>query len=176
MNEIGHDASIFFAHIKLEYSEISVQMKARETGFMHYMQENGYNNKVYHLVLDPDNAKESVSRLESLLREQDKKLQFGGIVLNSRIYELVRLLEIVAPELKENVKLIGHDAIDSNTEPLREGKITYLLSQRPGEQGYNALMALGNYRLFNETICKDNYMPIDILIKENVNYYNNHKS
>ncbi|NDV67424.1 substrate-binding domain-containing protein [Dysgonomonas sp. 25] len=176
LNEIGHDASIFFAHIKLTYSEISVQMKARETGFMQYMQENGYKNKVYHLELDPDNAEESVTRLEAFLREQNEMLQIGGIVLNSRTYELVKLLEMVDPALCKKVKLIGHDAIDSNTEPLKEGKITYLLSQRPGEQGYNALMALGNYRLFNETISKDNYMPIDILIKENVDYYNNHKS
>jgi LacI family transcriptional regulator len=175
LNEIGNDACIFFAHIKLKYTETSVQMKARESGFMHYLKENGCTNKIYHVELDPDKQQESIRILESFLEEHHKTEKIGGIVLNSRIYELVKLVDNVKPDLKKNVKLIGHDAIDSNAKALKENKVAYLLSQRPDQQGYNSLMALGNYKLFNQELFKDNYMPIDILIKENIDYYNNYK-
>jgi len=175
LNEIGKDACIFFAHIKLKYNETSVQMKARETGFMHYLKQNKYTNKIYHIELDPDKVKKSVELLEDFFVEHGKINKIGGIVLNSRIYELVKLLDKVDPELKKNVELIGHDAIDSNVKALKENKVAYILSQRPDQQGYNSLMALGNYKLFNQELSKDNYMPIDILIKENIDYYNNYK-
>ncbi len=90
-------------------------------------------------------------------------------VPNSRAFVLADLIE------KSNINycnIIGYDLINENVKHLKRGTIKYLLNQRPDEQSYKAIM-----RLFNclngrpNSIQKNNYSPIDIIIKENVDYY-----
>lgn len=173
MHEIGTNSDIFFAHIKFHHNEISVQMKSRELGFMQFLQNNKFKGNIHHLEIDPDNSDDSIKKLAALFSANSRPI--GGIVLNSRIYELIKLMDKVDNNLTKDVKLIGHDVINSNIQALKEGKITFLLSQRPDLQGYDAVKTLGNYLLFNQIPDKDNYMPIDILMKENIDYYNNYK-
>ena len=173
MGEIGAEADIIIAHIRFKYKEISVQMKTRERGFMEYMDSHNFTGKIHHIEINPDDFTKSLGELEDIIR--NSKNIVGGIVLNSRIYELVALLDKLDTDLQEKIKLIGHDAIERNISGLKNGKISFILSQRPELQGYDALKAMGNYFLFKQLPQKVNYMPIDILIKENVDYYNNYK-
>lgn len=173
LKEIDLDANILITFVRYEHKAISVQIKARETGFLRCLQDNGYRGKIKHLELNPDNSREAEQELRRILQETDKPM--GGIVLNSRIYELVALLKKLGPDYQNKLHLMGHDPIDRNIEALKAGDISFLLSLRPEQQGYNALKALGNYFLFKQAPHQDNYMPIDILIKENVDYYNNYK-
>lgn len=173
LSEVGKSANIFIAHIRFKTNEISVQMKNREQGFMDYLRQNGFSGKVYQIEIDPNNDIESLNAIEEIVAENSSLT--GGIVLNSRIYELVNLLEKMKPELRNRVKLIGHDAIERNVEALKKDQISFILSQRPDLQGYDAIKALGNLFLFKQTPEKVNYMPIDILIKENIDFYNNYK-
>lgn len=173
IQQIGLDSDIFFAHIKFKHKEISVQMATREAGFMSYLTENHFKGNIFHLELDSDHEAESIKKIEDFLSAHNGPK--GGIVLNSRIYELVELLSKADEKLSRNICLIGHDAIHGNVKALKEGKIMFLLSQRPDLQGYDAVKAIGNSLLFKQTYAKDNYMPIDILIKENIDYYKNYK-
>lgn len=173
LGEIGAEADIIIAHIRFKYKEISVQMKTRERGFMEYMDSHNFTGKIHHIEINPDDFTKSLGELEDIIR--NSKNIVGGIVLNSRIYELVALLDKLDTDLQAKIKLIGHDAIERNISGLKNGKISFILSQRPELQGYDALKAMGNYFLFKQLPQKVNYMPIDILIKENVDYYNNYK-
>ena len=173
LKEIDIDSDIFIAHIKFKHNEISVQMKTREQGFLDCLANNNFKGKIHHIEIDPDNFTKSAEELGRFLNNNKKRV--GGIVLNSRIYELVALLDKMGVEYQDKVRLIGHDAIERNVRALKQGKISFILSQRPELQGYDAVKALGNYFLFKQTPQKTNYMPIDILIKENVDYYNNYK-
>lgn len=172
LGEIGKSADIFIAHIRFKSSEISVQMKNRELGFMDYLKKNGFSGKVYHVEVSPD-SEESLRTIEEIVAGSSGLV--GGIVLNSRIYELVELLGDMNPELRSKVRLIGHDAIERNVNALKNDQISFILSQRPDLQGYDAIKALGNYFLFKQIPEKINYMPLDILIKENIDFYNNYK-
>lgn len=173
LKEIGLDADIFIAHIRFKQKEMSVQMKNREQGFIDCLKANDFKGNITHLELNPENHDQCLESLNQLL-EKGSNL-FGGIVLNSRIYELTALLDDLAPSLRARVRLIGHDAIERNVKGLKDGKISFVLSQRPEVQGYDAVKALGNYFLFNQVPEKTNFMPIDILIKENIDYYNNYQ-
>lgn len=173
LKEIGLDADIFIAHVRFKYKEISVQMKTREQGFMKCLSQSDYKGKIHHVEIDPDNHPAGLKKLEDILSQSDTLV--GGIVLNSRIYELIALLEKAKPALRERVRLVGHDAIERNIRALKSGQISFILSQRPELQGYDAIKALANYFLFKQEPEKTNFMPIDILIKENVDYYNNYK-
>lgn len=173
LKEIEADSDIFLAHIKFKYNEISVQMKTREQGFLNYLSKNNFKGKIHQIEIDPDNYEESADKINNFINASSDIV--GGIVLNSRIYELVALLDKMDIPYKEKIRLIGHDAIPKNVRALKDGKISFILSQRPELQGYDAVKALGNYFLFKQMPQKTNYMPIDILIKENVDYYNNYK-
>ena len=173
LKEVGCNADIFFAHVRFKYDEISVQMKTREQGFLDCLKKNDYAGRLYHIEIDPDNFSESLAEIEKIVSKNERLV--GGIVLNSRIYELTRVLENMDVSLRNKVRLIGHDAIERNVEALKKDQVAYLLSQRPELQGYDAIKALGNYFLFKQSPEKVNYMPIDILVKENIDFYNNYK-
>lgn len=174
VQEVGLQSDIFFTHIRFKHDEISVQMKTREQGFMDYLVQNQYKGKVHHIELNPDDRVQCVNILTNLFKNSKGAL-IGGIVLNSRIYELMDFLTNIDEVLKKNVRLVGHDAIEGNIKALKNDQVSFLLSQRPDLQGYDAVKALGNYFLFKQTPEKKNYMPIDILLKENIDYYNNYK-
>ncbi len=173
LGQVGFDADVFFAHIRFKYKEISVQMKTREQGFMDYLQKNNYTGRIHHIEVDPDDHTQSLKELENVIKNSSGLV--GGIVLNSRVYELIGLLTEMDKSLCERIRLIGHDAIEQNIEALRNSQVSFILSQRPELQGYDAVKAMGNYFLFKQIPEKVNYMPIDILIKENIDFYNNYK-
>lgn len=173
LKEIGLDADIFIAHIRFKYKDISVQMKTRELGFIECLKKNNYKGEIHHIEIDPNDYSHSKQSLEDILKNAENVV--GGIVLNSRIYELVFLLNNIEPSLAKKTRLIGHDAIEQNVNALKDDKISFILSQRPELQGYDAIKALANFFLFKQSPQKTNFMPIDILIKENIDYYNNYK-
>ena len=63
--------------------------------------------------------------------------------------------------------MIGYDLVDENIRLLREGAIDFLISQRPGRQGYLGILVLYRHVVLNETVDRTIMMPIDIITREN---------
>jgi len=169
MYEVGKDADVFIANIRTNNKKDSSQTYMREKGFRDYMSKNGFEGAIHEVELSDNYAK--TLRSVNALIENNVKLS-GGVVFNSRIHELVTVL-FHKVTLPHNIKLIGYDAIEKNIESLVSGKVSFLLSQRSDMQGYNGIKALSNFLLFGRKSEKTHYMPIDILILENIHYYNN---
>lgn len=163
---------VFIAHIKFTRQDISLQMKTRGEGFAEYLAQAGFKGEVDHLELDPDNRGASVRILHNYLSGA-RGQRIGGIVLNSRMYQLIQIMDLIGLDIKDGVKLVGFEAIPANVSALMKGKVASLVSQRPELQGYYALKAMGEYLLYGRTPEKENLMPLDILIKENAPYYLN---
>jgi LacI family transcriptional regulator len=53
---------------------------------------------------------------------------------------------------------------------LLNDSVSYLISQKPFDQGYESVRLLADYLMKNKTPNNKIYLPIDILIKENVKY------
>jgi len=173
LSEIGNETDIIIAQI-INNKEISTQMQNRELGFRDYLVKKGFKGKTYRVEMKPDNYKKSMDKIISVAENSTSLI--GGIVFNSRIYELAYLLEKTDNnKVKSNIKLIGYDAIPKNIEAMKKGQISYLIGQHSEAQGYEGIRYLSNHLLFNQSSDKINLMPIDILIKENVDYYNNYK-
>ena len=73
----------------------------------------------------------------------------------------------VAPHLK----LIGFDLVPENVRLLKAGAIDFLISQRPEEMGYESVRRLYRRLLLGETLPEQVIMPIDVLLKENVDLH-----
>ena len=99
-------------------------------------------------------------------------LPISGIIFNSRAHVLGDYFQ--HQDIDKHFKLIGYDVIESNLSHLNNGYITHLIAQRPEVQGFNCVRALFRHLVLKEKVEQINYMPIDILIKENIKYYNNY--
>ena len=137
----------------------------KEQGFRSYFSDSKLTNTIKTLNIYETHI-ESVEKaiLEALLQDPNVK---GFFVTNSRV-------NIVAKILKKHNKthlLIGYDFLKNNINYLIDGQINFLICQRPKEQGYLAIMALYKH-LFNISEPeKAIYMPIDIITKENYQFY-----
>lgn len=173
LNEIGKDADIIIAHTKGRNQEISTQIQNREIGFMDYLNNNNFRGNIRHLEINTKASKQNLLDLENMLKETNNLI--GGIIFNSRIYELSNLLKKINPDHRNKVRLIGYDAIRNNTSAIKSQLISFIIAQHSESQGYDSVKCLSNFLLFKQQPSKTNYMPIDILIKENIDYYINYK-
>jgi len=92
----------------------------------------------------------------------------GFFVTNSRAYKLAQALD--ADTLKR-VKIVGFDLIESNLALLNENKISFLINQNAWHQGYLGIMSIVNHLILKKEIDKNQHLPLDIVVKENAEYY-----
>jgi LacI family transcriptional regulator len=72
---------------------------------------------------------------------------------------------------KNRPGLIGYDLVPENRKMLAQGKIDFILTQRPVEQGYRAVMRLFRSVVLSEPIPIREFTPIDIVTQENDEYF-----
>jgi LacI family transcriptional regulator len=165
---IDKKADILIARMIHAGDQSSNQWNNREAGFMDYLKKSGYQGTVHHLDLHIGNPVHNFNALDYFFeREHNIK---GGIVFNSSCHILANYLKI---RDKNDLSVIGYDVIEENTKMLKENIISALIAQRPQQQGYEGIKSLSEYLILKKTPLKENYLPIDILFTENVDYYNN---
>ena len=74
---------------------------------------------------------------------------------------------------RRGIILIGFDYIEENIRYLEEGLIDFLICHKPEEQGYRGVMNLYQRLVLLQEIEPVQYMPIDIITRENHRYYSN---
>lgn len=165
---IVQNADILIGKIVREKNNSSTQVKNREKGFTEYLQKSGFKGNVISCELRIEDPVYNTEVLDKIFKANpDIK---GAIVFNSVCYVLADYLE---KREEKGIKLVGYDLVEKNIRHLTEGTITWLIAQRPEVQGYNGIKALGNYLTYGEKAPLINFMPIDILIRENIGYYQN---
>ena len=169
-SQIGNQPDILISRIIHNGKNDSNQGRNRKEGFLQYLNENGFGGKLHEVELKIADSEYNFAKLDKIF--YDNPRIEGAVIFNSTCYILGNYLK--ERELK-NIKLVGYDLIDKNTELLSEGVITALIAQRPEQQGYNGIKSLCNHLVLKQNPEKVNLMPIDILIKENLKYYLNNK-
>ncbi len=89
---------------------------------------------------------------------------------NSKVYIVG---ESSANPGKNNFNLIGYDLLERNVACLKQGSVYFLIAQQPELQGYNGIKALCDHLIFKKEVNCINYMPIDLLTVETIDYYSN---
>jgi LacI family transcriptional regulator len=142
----------------------------REKGFYDWYK---INNRTMHQLFTcevPDTNDENwMEKVKAIIDEKQVK---GIFVTNSKVFFVGRLIE------KYNLidlKIIGHDLVKWNIEFLRKGIVQFLICQRPEEQGYNAINKLFRFIVEKNNISEQNYTSIDIITKENIDFYKEFK-
>jgi LacI family transcriptional regulator len=94
---------------------------------------------------------------------------FDGIhsvfVPNSRAYLVAEFLE---KNKIKGIRIIGYDLLEQNKAFLKNGMIDFLINQKPEIQGYEAVVCLYKQLVLQEKDIKNQYMPLEIVVKENL--------
>lgn len=164
---VPENSTIAIIHFAKQLDNLN-HLLQRERGFYEYFDTKKYGKKrnlVTLEVTDP-NDEDSMQKLLNMVQNKDNP---GGIfVTNSQVYYLSRYLEKL---LVSGIRVVGYDLINENIEFLNKGHIDFLICQRPEEQGHRAITALFDYLVLKKEVEKERFSAIDIITKENLNYY-----
>lgn len=170
LEQIRKEDDIVIFRFTRKGDSCSTQVQKREEGFRNYLREARFQGKIHLLHVHADDREENKKLLNTFFDKYPDVR--NGIIFNSRAHFLGDYFRDERPS--SPFKLIGYDVIEPNVNYLKLGLITHLIAQRPEVQGYHCIKALFRHLVLKERIEPVNYMPIDILVKENIQYYNNY--
>lgn len=140
----------------------------KEQGFMSYFKINKLSNEVMSFSTTQTSYSSVARKLSALIKEHNN---IGAIlVTNSRVSVVAKFLESAG---LNDIILLGYDFINENVNYLKKGFIDFLICEKPQEQGYRGIMALFQHLVFSKPLEKKYFMPIDIITKENYQFYRN---
>lgn len=146
----------------------------RIKGFDEYFLRNQEESTSLNIIFKSIDDKELIRRKLNNTLKSNPKIK-GVFVPSGRVGLISNSIE------KNNLtdlKVIGYDTTLYNVRCLKKDKITFLISQKSFNQGYDSVIYMSEFLLKNITPKKKLYSPIEIVSKENiefVNYKNEYK-
>lgn len=145
----------------------SRQQENREVGFRHYLKEHFHNIKIHELELSIDDPIDQYDApLEKFFTENPHI--HNCITFGSKSYIVG---DFLLRTNRRNVQIMGYDFLDKNANCLRLGSISFLIAQHTFMQGYNCVDTLFKAIVLKRKVAPVNYMPIELLSKENIDFY-----
>ena len=159
--------SILIAHFDEELAN-AAHLEKKEQGFRAYFTQNKLAEH-YHIIkaeIKPSNAAafakqmddlfSSTSNLKSIFVSTSKAYKIAEYLLERHIY---------------HVKLVGYDLLPKNLNFLDQDFISFLINQNPKGQGYWGLNLLADHLIFKKEVPVLKYLPLDVVTKENADYF-----
>jgi LacI family transcriptional regulator len=138
-----------------------------EQGFFNFFQENELNDKLkIHTLTINSTDKEIIFR--ELTKYYLKNNEIKGVFVTNSKAHMVSDFHL---KHELDIKIVGFDLVDSNIEHLKLGGIDYIISQSPMQQGLKAVQVLFDLFIYKNIPLKVQHVPLDIIIKENVDFY-----
>lgn len=145
------------------------QISQRMAGFSSVMLEKKESCRLHRITLELGNPEKNEEAMVEIFLK--KKSIEGAVIFSSKAYVVAEFLE--KHQLKDKIAFIGYDLLERNVKCLKNDSIDYLIAQRPEVQGYRGVKALSDYLIFKKKVNMLNYMPMDILIHKNIDFYLN---
>ncbi len=141
-------------------------LSIRSEGFRSFFAKKDKMGSLIEMNIHDLNAIDINKKLQHVFNDLS---QIKGIfVTGSRVHIIAKFLKDQA--IDQDIVLVGYDLLAKNIDFLKNDTIDYLISQNPIEQGYQSVMKIFQSAILQEKPDKINYLPIDIIIKENLKY------
>ncbi len=166
MQHVPHHEILVFISQRTE-KRVSTQFSQRYGGFYDFIQESPREKIVIHKVELPFYDEEQSAQIveESLLKYPNANAM---VIFNSRSYILGRVLNKLD---RKDINIVGYDIVPKSVEYLKNGYISALIGTQPKLQGYRATKSLCESVILKQNIRKLNFIPLDILFAENIDFY-----
>ncbi len=145
----------------------SKQQDNREVGFRHYMHDHFPGVKIIDLDLPLDGTRTEYSKMLERYFNLHPDTHHC-ITLTSKAHIVG---DFLLKTNRRDVQIMGYDMVEKNARCLREGSISFLIAQHAYMQGYNCVETLFRALVLKKKVTPVNYMPIELLMKENVDFY-----
>ncbi len=139
-----------------------------EDGLRKYLSDHFLPNTIVRVDIQDTDAHSISLKLSIALNEHPDTDAI--LVTNSRVFSVAVFLEKLG---KQNLRLVGYDFLKANTAFLANGTIDFLICHKPEEQGYRGIRTLFQKLVLDTPVEKQQFMPIDIISKENMAFYEN---
>ena len=146
----------------------SKQQENREIGFRNYMRGHFPDVEIVELNLPIEMPKEKYPDILEHFFDTHPDIHHC-ITFASKAYLVGEFLLYTK---RTDVKIMGYDMVPRNAECIRKGSISFLIAQHAYMQGFHCIDALFKSIVLKQEIKPVNYMPIELLSKENVDFYN----
>jgi LacI family transcriptional regulator len=133
----------------------------RRDGFLRYAGEHGFSTVVREYS-DYKGTEISVDEIAIFLKANPDLA--GVFITNCMAHRVAE----AAKKRRRPFLLVGYDLIPKNRELLKEGRIDAIISQRPEEQGREALLNLYRHIVLEQRVVPKIEIPLDVYIKENI--------
>ncbi|MEC3905517.1 substrate-binding domain-containing protein [Tamlana sp. 2201CG12-4] len=143
------------------YLAISKRIK----GFKGYLKDHNIKLNVLNLSIDLLNPILAKEALNTFL-ENHSHIK-GLFVPTSRSSVIT---DFINEDKLKPLHIIGFDTTKNNLKSLQEGKLKFLISQRAFNQGYDAIKTMSDFLIYKKVPSKKIYSPIQIIIKENIEF------
>ncbi|HZH71365.1 MAG TPA: LacI family DNA-binding transcriptional regulator [Mariniphaga sp.] len=147
--------------------ENAASIQQIEHGFKSYYESNHLTEKKkIHTLTINSTTKENIFNSLSKFYSTHPEVK-GAFISNSKAF-------IVSEFHKSNkldIRLIGYDLVEENVQHVRDGGIDFIISQNPIQQGKRAIQTFFNYFVYKTEPEKVQHIPLDIIIKENLEFY-----
>jgi LacI family transcriptional regulator len=163
------DGNILVLHFAKEMDNQN-HLVQREKGFYEWF-KNKPNNLHQLFTIEVSDTEDSLW-MDEIKRVIEKNNIKGIFVTNSKVFYVGQLIERYR---LSGIKVIGHDLLKENSNYLKKDIVQFLICQRPEEQGYNAINKLFRHVVQKRKIELENYTSIDIITRENMDYYKEFK-
>ncbi len=157
---------VLIVHIVKGFSNASA-LRRIEDGFKSFFMENDLNEQWPVQTLTINSAPQETVFSELARYYQEHPGIQGVFVSNSKAH----LLSELHRQLNLNIKLVGYDLVEENIRHMKAGRIDFIISQSPFQQGERALQTFFDNFFFKKEPDKIQYVPLDIIIKENIDFY-----
>lgn len=157
------NCTIAILHINEE-----AHMRQKENGFKEYFEDK--KSILHPIITYSPNTEDLTLFKNDVFDFFEKHSKICSVfVTNSKAYLLVEALK----ELDREISIVGYDLLEENIDLLKNGKIDFLIHQKPKRQAYLSVVNLAEHFLFGKPIPKQSLLPIDVITSENVVYYQN---
>ncbi|MEQ9439244.1 MAG: LacI family DNA-binding transcriptional regulator [Cyclobacteriaceae bacterium] len=140
----------------------------KEEGFRKYFKDHHKPNEIVKIDIRQTTYPEVEHQLKAVF---EKHLDIRAVfATNSRVFSVARFLEQTD---RNDLLVVGYDFLKESIDYLKRETIDFLICQKPEEQAYRGMMALYQHLFLGADIERVQYMPIDIITKENYEFYRN---
>ena len=151
--------------------ENSAHVGVVEKGFREYFARQSTQKRKIHTLIIPSPEESEITRELTKFYINHKGIK-GVFVTNSMAHVISKFHK--AHDLE--IKLVGFDLIEENVKELKKGGIEYLISQSPIFQGKRSIQVLFDFFVYKKEPLPVQYVPLDIILKENADFYVNANS
>ena len=140
-----------------------VHIQQRINGFCSFFNKHSQPRIFY--IYHQDDKDEQEELLDKILKD-DTNTE-AVFISNASVYNLAESIS----RRNLDIKIVGYDLSDTNRKLLQEQKVDFLISQSPDQQAYLGVRQLYRHLVLREPVENQIVMPIDIIARENLQFY-----